>query len=258
MKQQTMFKIEQKARHPKRVVKTAYFDEKELINDLMWLHNNGQPFDVDPTYSVGRFWEGLPEPIHKFDLSPQLPDVKQANSRALPFLDRQVKSIMFDPPFITEGGNNSKIKNRFTSFDTIDDLKNMYAESLEEFYRILAPNGIVVFKCQDLTHWHKQFLTHVWIVNISSDGDGRVHPTQKPVDLFAYLIRTYTNPGDLVLDNTAGSGTTAIAAIETGRNWLLIEKDEDYYQIAKQRIEERLKQPFLPFFEQLEKKTIMC
>jgi len=72
------------------------------------------------------------------------------------------------------------------------------------------------------------------------------HDTQKPVALFAYLIRTYTNPGDLVLDNAAGSGTTAIAAIDTGRNWLLIEKDPEYYQIAKDRITERLKQPFLP------------
>lgn len=75
---------------------------------------------------------------------------------------------------------------------------------------------------------------------------GTIHETQKPVSLFTYLIRTYTNPGDLVLDNAAGSGTTAIAAIDTGRNWLLIEKDPEYYQVAKNRITERLKQPFLP------------
>ena len=73
-----------------------------------------------------------------------------------------------------------------------------------------------------------------------------IHPTQKPVALFAYLINTYTNPGDLVLDNAAGSGTTAIAAIDTGRNWLLIEKDPEYYQVAKDRINKRLQQPFLP------------
>lgn len=72
------------------------------------------------------------------------------------------------------------------------------------------------------------------------------HPTQKPVALFAYLIRTYTNPGDLVLDNTAGSGTTAIAAIDTGRNWLCIEQDPEYFRLAKERIAQRLQQPFLP------------
>lgn len=72
------------------------------------------------------------------------------------------------------------------------------------------------------------------------------HPTQKPVSLFAYLIRTYTNPGELVLDNTAGSGTTAIAAIETGRDWICMEKDAGYFEIAQERIRERLAQPFLP------------
>jgi site-specific DNA-methyltransferase (adenine-specific) len=73
----------------------------------------------------------------------------------------------------------------------------------------------------------------------------KLHPTQKPVALFAYLIRTYTNPGDLVLDNCIGSGTTAIAAIETGRNWIGIEQDPDYYRLAQERINERLAQPFL-------------
>ncbi len=77
-------------------------------------------------------------------------------------------------------------------------------------------------------------------------GEQAIHPTQKPVALFSYLIRTYTNPGDLVLDNVCGSGTTAISAIETGCNWLLIEKDPEYYQVAKQRIDRRLQQPFLP------------
>ena len=63
-----------------------------------------------------------------------------------------------------------------------------------------------------------------------------LHPTQKPVALMAYLIRTYSNPGDLVLDNTAGSGTTGVAAIETGRRAILIEQDADYYRIMCERI----------------------
>ena len=63
-----------------------------------------------------------------------------------------------------------------------------------------------------------------------------LHPTQKPVALFEYLIRTYTNDGDTVLDNCIGSGTTAIACINTGRNYIGIEKEEKYCQIAKERI----------------------
>lgn len=63
-----------------------------------------------------------------------------------------------------------------------------------------------------------------------------LHPTQKPVALMEYLIKTYTNPGELVLDNVAGSGSTAIAAMNTGRNFIAIEKDESYFNLAQQRI----------------------
>jgi site-specific DNA-methyltransferase (adenine-specific) len=82
-------------------------------------------------------------------------------------------------------------------------------------------------------------------VNKFNQPTKKIHPTQKPVALFSYLIRTYTNPGAVILDNCAGSGTTAIAAIETGRNWFCIEKDAGYFEIAKRRIGERLQQPFL-------------
>lgn len=63
-----------------------------------------------------------------------------------------------------------------------------------------------------------------------------VHPTQKPVALFEYLIRTYTNEGDTVLDNTMGSGTTGVACRNTGRKFIGIERDPDYFAIAQQRI----------------------
>jgi len=65
---------------------------------------------------------------------------------------------------------------------------------------------------------------------------GSVHPTQKPVALMEYLIRTYTNPGELVLDNTMGSGTTGVACINAGRRFIGIERDEEYMKIAESRI----------------------
>ena len=64
-----------------------------------------------------------------------------------------------------------------------------------------------------------------------------MHPTQKPVALMEYLIKTYTNPGDTVLDFTMGSGTTGVACANTGRKFVGIELDPDYFQIAKERIE---------------------
>lgn len=63
------------------------------------------------------------------------------------------------------------------------------------------------------------------------------HPTQKPVALYEYLIRTYTNPGDTVLDFCMGSGTTGVACVNTGRKFIGIEKKPEYYAIAQKRIE---------------------
>ena len=66
---------------------------------------------------------------------------------------------------------------------------------------------------------------------------GALHPTQKPVALMEYLIRTYTNEGETVLDNTMGSGTTGVACANTGRRFIGIERDPAYFQIALDRIE---------------------
>lgn len=66
------------------------------------------------------------------------------------------------------------------------------------------------------------------------------HPTQKPVALMEYLIRTYTNEGQTVLDNTMGSGTTGVACMNTGRRFIGIERDETYFAVAKKRIEDAL------------------
>jgi len=62
------------------------------------------------------------------------------------------------------------------------------------------------------------------------------HPTQKPVALFEYLIKTYTNEGDTILDNCAGSGTTGIACQNTNRNYILIEQEQKYFDIIEQRL----------------------
>ena len=69
-----------------------------------------------------------------------------------------------------------------------------------------------------------------------------LHPTQKPVALFEYLIKAYTNEGETVLDNCMGSGTTAIACINTNREYIGFELDEDYYNIAQDRIKNHTQQ----------------
>ena len=79
------------------------------------------------------------------------------------------------------------------------------------------------------------------VIRITSRGKElasgkRLHPTQKPLDLLEFLIRIYSQPGDIVLDNCIGSGSTAVAAIRTGRRFIGMEKDEHFYRIATERV----------------------
>lgn len=80
------------------------------------------------------------------------------------------------------------------------------------------------------------------IIEISNANQkGKLHPTQKPVELMEYLIKTYTNENEIVLDFTMGSGSTGVACMNTNRKFIGIELDENYFNIAKQRIEEACK-----------------
>lgn len=84
----------------------------------------------------------------------------------------------------------------------------------------------------------KRYPTSVQFFSNHNQKANRFHPTQKPVALLEYLIRTYTNEGETVLDNCMGSGSTGVACINTKRNFIGIEKDDKYFEIAKKRIEE--------------------
>lgn len=87
------------------------------------------------------------------------------------------------------------------------------------------------------------------ILKYKSEGK-TIHPTQKPLALFEYLIKTYTNEGETVLDNCIGSGTTAIACINTNRNYIGFELDKKYFELANDRIEKHNKQ--MELFEKQE------
>lgn len=80
---------------------------------------------------------------------------------------------------------------------------------------------------------------------VSNSHEKVSHPTQKPVSLFEYLIKTYSNENEVVLDNCIGSGTTAIAAIRTRRHFIGIEKENNYYEIACNRVRKELSNPSL-------------
>ncbi|WP_328591997.1 DNA-methyltransferase [Robertmurraya siralis] len=81
-----------------------------------------------------------------------------------------------------------------------------------------------------------KYPTTILPINRPHWREGRFHPTQKPIALFKYLIETYTNENDIVLDNCMGSGTTAVACINTHRNFIGFELDKEYHRLAEDRI----------------------
>lgn len=88
---------------------------------------------------------------------------------------------------------------------------------------------------QEFTNWPRD------VLDIKSEGK-TVHPTQKPVALMEYLIKTYTNEGETVLDFTMGSGTTGVACVNTGRRFIGMELDAGFFQVAKERINGAIKE----------------
>ena len=83
--------------------------------------------------------------------------------------------------------------------------------------------------------------------DVVPNRSGKLHPTQKPIDLLRYLVLTYTNPNDLVLDATIGSGTTAIACLKERRHYIAFELNKEYFDIAQRRIALERSQPTLDF-----------
>lgn len=79
------------------------------------------------------------------------------------------------------------------------------------------------------------------VLKFPNPNHNRLHKTQKPVDLIEYLIKTYTNENEIVLDNCIGSGTTAIAALNTNRKYIGFELDSQIFEVAKTRIKEHIK-----------------
>jgi len=88
--------------------------------------------------------------------------------------------------------------------------------------------------------WEDTKTNPMSILEFSNPNYNKLHPTQKPVALFEYLIKTYTNEGDLVLDNCMGSGTTGVACKNLNRNFIGIEKDPECFKIAEKRINENI------------------
>jgi len=170
--QQVLFDVAPAVQPPRwgEKVRSLSFDEREIIRWIMLLHNDGQPFDLDPTYSTGRFWEGLPEPRLKMDIAPQAPGVIQADARALPLESGNVGSIMFDPPFVVApSARPGIIRERFSCYLNVPALWAFYRGALVEFWRVLRPGGVVAFKCQDTVSGGINYMTHAAVIAMAQE-----------------------------------------------------------------------------------------
>ena len=151
------------------MVRSISYSQEKILKDIIHLYlPNG--IDVDPTYSKGVFYKhDIPAPRHKFDVKPQVEGVVQACATNLPLGDVSVSSIMFDPPFLATTGKSLKgesgnlINKRFGVFPSEPLLHEFYKSALKEFYRICAPKGFLIFKCQDKVSGGKQYFSHCFI-----------------------------------------------------------------------------------------------
>ncbi len=151
------------------IIKSINYDQKAMIADILKLYSPSG-IELDCTYSKGSFYKNAPysEPEYKSDLAPLFDDVMEADAENLPFYDDFLKSIMFDPPFLV-GQNKAEptgiMRKRFSGFRYIKDLWEFYRGALKEIHRVLEPNGILIFKCQDTVNGSTNYLSHAYIIN---------------------------------------------------------------------------------------------
>jgi len=153
------------------MVKSIRYNEQEIIGWILKLHCSTE-IELDPTYSKGNFYKIIKPPKYKFDLYPQVEGVIKANAENLPLEKQSINTMMFDPPFLATKGNSLKVDNdsnkinkRFGVYPTEKELHQFYINALTEFKRILKPNGVLIFKCQDKVSSGKQYFSHNFIIN---------------------------------------------------------------------------------------------
>lgn len=174
-------------------VRSVYGSNHDVIKNIMELYKIEQ-FDLDCTYSRGLFWKDLKGPKIKTDLVPITKETLQADSENLPFEDGQMKSIMYDPPFVISGKlykenkeGSSVIAKRFEGYTTYEKLTKNYFESLKELYRVTEDKGFVVMKCQDTVSGGKNHFTHAMVMSMAMEIGFY------PRDLFILLAKMRIN-----------------------------------------------------------------
>ena len=173
------------------LIKSIGYDQGEMLRNILKLHAPDGKIECDATFSTGAFYNktGIALPEYRFDISPQRSDVKQADARHLPLADNGISCMILDPPFLATKGKSLNspdgniINRRFGVYPDEKSLHQCYADMLKEAYRVLKPNGILIFKCQDKVSSGRQYMSHVYIMNKA------VQIGFYPKDLFILLAK---------------------------------------------------------------------
>ena len=148
------------------LVRSIGYEQGEIIRNILKLHVPEGKIDCDPTFSTGAFYNGtgIALPEYRFDISPQRSDVVQSDARHLPLADSSICCMMLDPPFLAtkgkslNGTDGNIINRRFGVYPDEKSLHRCYSDMLSEAYRVLKPDGILIFKCQDKVSSGKQYM----------------------------------------------------------------------------------------------------
>lgn len=147
---------------------SVFEKDSEILTAINEIFLKGKWFDLDCTYSKGVFYKNIKQPKIKSDLEPIYDDVIKSDCTKLNFIENEsLNSIVFDPPFLfrnRKSENKDIMSARFTYFNSYDDLKHMYINSLKCFYKKLKKRGYVFFKTQDMTD-RKFYCTHNFVIN---------------------------------------------------------------------------------------------
>jgi len=208
-----------------------------------------------------------------------MPDINLLNMDCMDYMrslpDNAFELAIVDPPYGIETRGNAQDRFRAgMQLSTVNDLKPT-KEYFDELFRV-SKNQIIwgynwlsdmLPKCREFIFWYKKqpVITFAdgelawssfqrtakclellyYEAAIANKKSGKIHPTQKPIKLYDWLLSNYAEPGDRILDTHLGSGSSAIAAHCAGHDFVGIELDEDYFKAAKKRFDESTKQEAL-------------
>ena len=195
--------LHEKKKNPSvaNTIRSISYNQHEILYNIMQMHNDGKTFDCDPTYSIGNFYGTfqitdingisktieIPAPRLKFDVAPMVEGVTQIEPLgAFPLDDKSIGSICIDLPFVISCGpsmegpnydengkrvNNNIISRRFAAYYPVAELLKSYKHFITESYRVLQPNGILVFKCQN-TITGSKFLASPYYTRLIAESVG--------------------------------------------------------------------------------------